>query len=88
METVLRFNDCKQRVILIPDYEETDHADMSITIENVKKDDPDNPDFAYVQLKEHEAIYLAEEILRFVEMNRKDNVRWNEDEEKKKRNRV
>ena len=35
-------------------------------------------------LKELEAEYLANEILRMVEMNRKDNVRWMEDEEKKK----
>ena len=84
METVLKFNDGKQRVILIPDYEETEHSDISITIENTKVDDPDNPDWAFVTLKEHEAIHLAKEILRFVELNRKDNVRWNEDEEKKK----
>ena len=84
METVLRFNDCKQKVILIPNYDVTDHADISICIEDVRVGEPDNPDYAYVQLKEHEAVFLAKEILRFVEMNRKDNVRWNEDEEKKK----
>lgn len=84
METVLRFNDCKQKVILIPDYEVTDHADMSITVENVKVGEPDNPTYAFITLKEHEAVFLAKEILRFVEMNRKDNERWNEDEQKKK----
>ena len=83
METVLRFNDGKQKIILLPDYEVTDHADINITIENVKVGDPDNPDYAYVTLKEHEAVFLAQEILRFVEINRKDNVRWSEEQEKK-----
>ena len=84
METVLKFNNGKQMVIMTPDYDVTDHADMDIMIENVKDGDPDNPDYAYVSLKEHEAVFLAMEILRFVEMNSKDNVRWNEDEEKGK----
>ena len=84
METILRFNGDKQKVILTPDYDVTDYSDIEFGIENINTDDPDNPVYAYVKLKEHEAVYLANEILRFVEMNHKDNIRWNEDEEKKK----
>ena len=84
METVLKFNDGKHIVFLTPYYDLTDHADMDISIENNNADDPDNYAYANITLKEHEAIFLAKEILRFVEFNRKDNVRWNEDEEKKK----
>ena len=84
METILQFNDCKQKVYLTPDYDETEHADIDISIENVRVNDPDHPDYAYLTLKEHEAVFLAHEILRFVELNRKDNVRWKEDEEKKR----
>ena len=84
METVLKFNDSKQKVYLTPDYYETDHADIDIMFEEPNESDPDNPNYVCIPLKEHEAVFLAKEILRFVEMNRKDNVRWNEDEEKKK----
>ena len=85
MEIVMRFQDGKTKVSLTPNYDVTDHSGIDISIENII--DKDNSDFAYVSLKELEAEYLANEILRMVEMNRKDNVRWMEDEEKKNCNR-
>ena len=85
METVLKFYNGKQKVYLTPNEEVTDHSDIDIIVENVEKHgDEVEETSTFLYLREHEAIFLAKEILRFVEMNRKDNVRWNEDEEKGK----
>ena len=85
MEQTLKFNNGYQKVIITPNEDVTDHSDIDIIIENHKGDDPDNPDVVFLYLKEHEAVYFANTILRFVEQNRLDNERWLADEEKRKK---
>ena len=84
MEQILKFKNGSQRVIITPNEDVTDHSDIDIIVENTNPDKLDDPDVTYLFLKEHEAVYLANAILRFVEQNRLDNERWLADEAKKR----
>jgi len=83
MQQILKFKSGSQRVIIEPNEDVTDHADIEIIVENTNPDKPDDPDVTYVSLKEHEAVYLANAILRFVEQTALYNERWLADEAKK-----
>ena len=82
MEQVLKFD--LRRITLSYDPNETNHADMDICLEDYEnKDSNGDPNYIYLSLKEHEAVYLANAILSYIEYNRKDNERYNQERKDK-----
>lgn len=79
MDTRLQFN--KTTVTLSFNEDITDHADIDIFIDN--NDEKGDPGVGFLRLREHEAEYLARAILHYIELNRKDNERFNSDQVKK-----
>jgi len=79
MEISLQFN--KTTVSLSFNENITDFADIDIMIDN--NNENGDPGVGFLRLREHEAEYLAQVIMRYVGLNRKDNERFNADQVKK-----
>ena len=78
MKTELTFCNGNQKVVLIPNDDVAEHADIDIVVENYE-DGNTKPTHCYLFLKEHEAEYLAEALQRYVDAVRSDNERWLEE---------
>lgn len=85
MTTTFNF-DNSQRLIVSTNEDVVDHADIDLTLENYDTNHKGEEVMTYAHffLKEHEAVYLANAILRFVETTRKENERWHADQEQEK----
>ena len=76
METKIIFSDTE--VVRLTESTDTtlERGDIVITTHNYSGKANENEEVTFLNLKEHEAVYLANAILQFVEQQRKSNKEW------------